>query len=86
MLELKKTPGKDFIILNLTDPHFRQGEDRDGSMGQVFVEEIFRYTLDKLLEEVKPDLITTKNYEEITRLAAIHVEKVQTAKKAYRNR
>ena len=58
MLELKKTPGKDFVILNLTDPHFRQGEDRDGSMGQVFVEEIFRYTLDKLLEEVKPDLIT----------------------------
>ena len=35
---------------------------------------------------LKPDLITTKNYEEITRLAAIHVEKVQTAKKAYRIR
>ena len=35
---------------------------------------------------LKPDLIAAKNYEAITRLAAIHVEKVQAAKKAYRNR
>ena len=35
---------------------------------------------------LKPDLIAAKNYEEITRLAAIHVEKVQAAKKACRNR
>ena len=35
---------------------------------------------------LKPDLIAAKNYEEITRLAAIHVEKVQAAKKVCRNR
>lgn len=35
---------------------------------------------------LKPDLIAAKNYEEITRLAAIHVEKVQAAKKACHNR
>ena len=35
---------------------------------------------------LKPDLIAAKNYEEITRLAAIHIEKVQAAKKACRNR
>ncbi|MBR5868619.1 MAG: metallophosphoesterase [Clostridia bacterium] len=58
MITIQKTPGRDFVILNLTDPHFRQGEDKDGSMGTVFVEEVFRYTLDRLLEKVKPDLIT----------------------------
>ncbi|MBR4865821.1 MAG: metallophosphoesterase [Clostridia bacterium] len=58
MIKLQKTPGKDFVILNLTDLHIRQGEDVAGGYGTVFEEEILRYTLDRLLERVKPDLIT----------------------------
>ncbi len=51
-IELKKQPGKDFVILNLADIqcHDRQAFGR--------VREFYEETVDKLIRTVKPELIT----------------------------
>ena len=54
MKVLKKQPGKDFIILNLTDPQLGDPEWAEGHMNRAVIE----YTVAKLIERVKPDLIT----------------------------
>lgn len=54
MITLNKTPGKDFVILNLTDPQLGTGEWADGDLGK----KLLTYTLDELIKKVKPDLIT----------------------------
>lgn len=54
MLTLQKTPDKDFIILNLTDPQLSGGEWSEGHPARSILE----YTLSVLIERVKPDLIT----------------------------
>lgn len=54
MLTINKTPGKDFVILNLTDPQMGNGEWAPDHK----VYKILTYTLDELIKKVKPDLIT----------------------------
>ncbi len=54
MLTLNKTPGKDFIILNLTDPQLGTGEWAEDHNAQ----KILKYTAEELIKRVKPDLIT----------------------------
>ncbi len=54
MITLKKTPGKDFIILNLTDPQLGNKEWAEDHVNG----RILKYTLEKLVEKTKPDLIT----------------------------
>ena len=49
---LKKQPGKDFVILNITDPHFA---DNDVRALMAFSES---HTIRRLVKAVKPDLIT----------------------------
>ncbi|MBQ3149896.1 MAG: metallophosphoesterase [Clostridia bacterium] len=51
-IELKKTPGEDFVVLNLTDVQLNDEEiyDKEG----IYTETLIR----KLVEEQKPDLIT----------------------------
>ncbi len=53
MITLKKTPGKDFKILNLTDPQLGNGEWADGDNCRFLIK-----TLTELVERVHPDLIT----------------------------
>jgi len=50
---LKKQPGKDFVILSLTDIHGRDFEWTDGHI----MRRIFEYTLDELIRKNAPDLI-----------------------------
>ena len=54
MKVLKKQPGKDFVILNLTDPQLGDPEWAEGHMNRSVIE----YTVEKLIEKVQPDLIT----------------------------
>ena len=54
MITLKKNPGKDFIILNITDPQLGDPEWEDGHVNR----QILEYTIRTLIEKVKPDLIT----------------------------
>ena len=49
---LQKTPGKDFVILNITDPHFA---DCDYRALTAFTESV---TIRRLVKAVRPDLIT----------------------------
>lgn len=54
MIRLNKAKGKDFTILNLTDPHFDISEwDKNG-----VTYKIFDYTVKELVKRVNPDLIT----------------------------
>jgi len=54
MLFLEKSPKKDFIVLNLTDPQLGADEwAQDHRNGK-----ILRYTVDKLMEKMQPDLVT----------------------------
>jgi len=54
MITLHKTPGKDFRILNLTDPQLGTGEWAEGQFGH----KIITYTLLELIKRADPDLIT----------------------------
>ncbi len=54
MIKLQKKRDKDFTILNISDPQVNSNEYENDNM----VGKIFRYTMEKLVEEVKPDLIT----------------------------
>ena len=49
---LHKQPDKDFVILNITDPHFA---DYDVRALMAFTESV---TIKRLVKKVKPDLIT----------------------------
>lgn len=54
MKVLKKKTGRDFVILNLTDPQLGDPEWAEGS----FDRRVLEYTVDELVKRVKPDLIT----------------------------
>lgn len=54
MFELKKTPGKDYVILNLTDPQLQNVDWNEKN----FRERILVGTVRELYERVKPDLVT----------------------------
>lgn len=54
MFTLKKTPGKDFLVLNLTDPQLGDGEWEEGHRNR----RILETTVRELVARVKPDLIT----------------------------
>jgi hypothetical protein len=54
MFALKKTPGKDFILLNLSDPQLGDGEWAEGHPNRAILEG----TVTELCRRVKPDLIT----------------------------
>ena len=51
---LKKQPGKDFVILNLSDPQLGDPEWAEGHKDR----RILEYTITQLVERVQPDLIT----------------------------
>ena len=54
MIKLKKSPDRDFILLNLTDPQLGSGEWEEGHKNK----QILTATVTELIERVKPDLIT----------------------------
>lgn len=54
MITLKKTPGKDFIILNISDPQLGSGEWEEGHKNR----RILTDTMTELVDRVHPDLIT----------------------------
>lgn len=54
MKVLKKKTGRDFIILNLTDPQLGDPEWAEGHMNR----RVLEYTVAQLIERIKPDLIT----------------------------
>lgn len=54
MITLSKSKEKDFVILNLTDPQLLTSEWEETHIGR----KILVYTVNKLVDEVKPDLIT----------------------------
>ena len=54
MQVLKKSPDKDFIVLNITDPQLSTEEWADGHLHRKILEK----TVTELIERVKPDLIT----------------------------
>ena len=54
MFTLKKTPGRDFLILNLTDPQLGNEEWAEGHKNRRILEKTIR----EVIERVKPDLIT----------------------------
>ncbi len=54
MISLAKKPGRDFIVLNLSDPQLGNGEWESGHRNRRILTE----TVDILLERVRPDLIT----------------------------
>ena len=54
MLTIQKTSGKDFVILNLTDPQMNNAEWAPGHSAY----KILKYTTEQLIEKVRPDLIT----------------------------
>ena len=57
MIKLNKTKGKDFTILNLSDPQLKETEwGLNG--GDPKKSEIFKYTVDELIKRANPDLIT----------------------------
>lgn len=53
MLKITKNSGADFRILNLTDPQLKYEEWENHKTG-----EIFKKTVETLIERIKPDLIT----------------------------
>ncbi len=53
MITLQKTPGKDFLILNLTDPQLGNGEWEEGNNCRFLIK-----TLTDLVERIHPNLIT----------------------------
>lgn len=53
MITLKKTPGKDFLVLNLSDPQLGNAEWADGGNCRFLLK-----TVRELVERVHPDLIT----------------------------
>ena len=54
MITIHKDPGRDFIILNLTDPQMNNAEWEEGHPHRRTLE----YTLAELVERTRPDLIT----------------------------
>ena len=54
MKVLQKEPGKDFLILNLTDPQLVDDQWQDGHNDR----KIFEYTVNELVRRTSPDLIT----------------------------
>ena len=54
MFKLKKEPGRDFILLNLSDPQLRDGECQNGHRDGYILE----HTVKELVRRVSPDLIT----------------------------
>ncbi len=54
MFKLKKEPGKDFILLNLSDPQLGDGEWAEGHPNRRILEK----TVEELVRRVSPDLIT----------------------------
>lgn len=54
MITLQKKPGRDFKILNLTDPQLSNGEWAEGHQNRA----ILTHTLTELVKTVDPDLIT----------------------------
>ena len=54
MITIHKDPGRDFIILNLTDPQMNDAEWEEGHPHRRTLE----YTLAELVERTRPDLIT----------------------------
>ena len=54
MFTLKKTPGKPFLVLNLSDPQLGDGEWAEGHKNR----RILEHTVRTLVDRVKPDLIT----------------------------
>lgn len=57
MIRIHKEKNKDFTLLNLSDPQLRECEwGLDG--GNPARSDIFKHTVDELIERVKPDLIT----------------------------
>lgn len=54
MITLQKTPGKPFLVLNLSDPQLGDGEWAEGHRNR----QILETTVKTLIERVKPDLIT----------------------------
>ena len=57
MLKIPKQKDKDFTVLNLSDPQLKEWEwGLDG--GNPENSNIFKYTVDELIERTKPDLIT----------------------------
>ncbi|MBQ2897817.1 MAG: metallophosphoesterase [Clostridia bacterium] len=61
MIKLAKSKDKDFVILNLSDPQLTEanwGLKEDAEPHVANVHKIFEYTVDNLIERVKPDLIT----------------------------
>ena len=51
---LRKQKGKDFVILNLTDPQLGDPEWAEGCYDR----KVLEYTVAQLIQRVKPDLIT----------------------------
>jgi len=54
MITLKKTPGNDFIVLNLTDTQIGDSEWEEGHLSN----KILTFTVNELVKKLKPDLIT----------------------------
>ena len=54
MFTMKKTPGKPFLVLNLSDPQLGDGEWAEGHKNR----RILETTVKELVARVKPDLIT----------------------------
>ena len=54
MFTMKKTPGKPFLVLNLSDPQLGDGEWAEGHKNRRILEKTVR----EVVERVKPDLIT----------------------------
>ena len=54
MITLQKTPGKPFLVLNLSDPQLGDGEWAEGHRNRLILETTVR----ELAARVKPDLIT----------------------------
>ncbi len=54
MIKLTKTKGRDFLILNLTDPQITEKDWHPGERGG----EILKYTVQALISGCRPDLIT----------------------------
>ena len=75
---LQKVKNKDFIVLNLSDPQMCDNEWEDGHPYRSILE----YTIDKLIQDYQPDLITVtgdlaygahyRSYETFAKLMAKH--------------
>lgn len=54
MIKLRKDPGRDFVLLNLSDPQLSDGEWEAGHKNRAILE----YTVSETIKRVSPDLIT----------------------------